>query len=89
MKRSRFRHRPTRIARREERNTFAFIIMPLAWLMGMVGGAVMAGIFLHYIVSGELHTGAFGMGLMLALIPVCAGLLRFVRGHYSSALDEP
>ena len=89
MRCSRFQHRPKRIARREERNAFAYIVMTLAWIAGMVGGAVVLGAFLHSSVHGELHVGALGSGAILGLMPACAGLVRFVRGHYHSALDEP
>lgn len=89
MRNSRFRHRPKRIARRDERNTFASIVMPLAWMAGMIGVASVIGAVLHFGVNGEWHRGAIGAGAILALVPLWAALLRFFRGHYNSALDEP
>ena len=88
MSRNRFRNRPKRISRRDERERFD-VFMPLAWIISMVGTAVVTGALLHYGVSNQLPSRELGAGVILSMVPASVGLIRFVRGHYSNALDEP
>lgn len=85
----RFSHRPKRISRRAERDRFAFMVVPVIWLLGLLG---LAGIFivgLHYLVTGESHQSWYGIAAAPLLSALALLLYRFIRGHYHHALDEP
>ena len=88
-RRHRFSHRPKRISRRAERDQFGFYVVPIIWLLGLLGFT--GGVFsaLHYLVAGAANWPAY----LLAAVPLLSALLlllfRFVRGHYNSALEEP
>jgi hypothetical protein len=88
-RRHRFSHRPKRIARRAERDRFAYMIVPVIWLLGLLG---VAGIFivgLHYLVSGESNQSWSGLAAVPLLSALALILYRFIRGHFHHALDEP
>jgi hypothetical protein len=85
----RFSHRPKRIARRAERDRFAFLVVPVVWLLGALGVIMLAGAALHYLAAGEANWPLYS----LAGVPLLSALIllffRLVRGHYYSSLDEP
>ena len=88
-RRHRFSDRAKRISRRGERDQFGLYVVPIMWMLGLLGFT--GGIFsaLHYLVAGEASWPAY----LLAAVPLLSALLmllfRFVRGHYNSALEEP
>ena len=88
-RRHRFAHRPKRISRRFERDQFALMVVPIVWMLGLLGFA--GGVFsaLHYLVAGEANWSVY----LLAAVPLVSALIlllfRFVRGHFSRSLDEP
>lgn len=86
---SRFHHRPKRINRRMERDTFALIVMPAAVICGVVGLAVLAAAILHFLVSSQWSRELLSAGLGLSVLPVLLAAFRIVRGHYSRSLNEP
>ncbi len=86
---SRFRHRPKRINRRMERDTFALIVMPAAMICGVVGAAVLFVAVLHCLVTSQWSRELLASGLGLSVLPVLLATYRVVRGHYSRSLDEP
>lgn len=63
--------------------------MPVAYLVGLGGLAVVSGALLHYSVSNEWLALVVWAGLLLLGFPVLMVLFRLLRGHYSDALDEP
>jgi hypothetical protein len=85
----RFAHRPKRIARRVERDRFAFFLLPIVWFLLLAGLAALGSLGLHAFVAGEVDPSWWG----LAGIPLGAGVLlalvRVLRGHLSGELDEP
>ena len=62
--------------------------MPLAWMAGVIGAAVAMGALVHFGVHGQIHAGALGSGIILGSVPFCVALIRLIRGHFDSALDE-
>lgn len=86
----RFSRRPKRLARRAERDRFAFFIVPVIWVLAVLGvvGLLMAA--LHYVVAGEAN---WSMYAMIVLVPVLSAVLlmlfRVLRGHHHPALNEP
>ncbi|MFZ4483891.1 MAG: hypothetical protein ACOYOL_07930 [Chthoniobacterales bacterium] len=85
----RFSHRPTRLKRQEESKLFASVLMPMAWITGVIGLAGMGAVFLLYSISNEWSHRGFTACLGLILIPLVVFALRVVRGHYNSGLREP
>ena len=85
----RFAERAKRIARRDERNRFSFIVAPAIWLLGVLGIVALCAVSLHRVVGGE----ADGLLWSMAALPLLAALLlvvfRLVRGHFDGDLDEP
>lgn len=88
-RRHRFAERTKRISRRAERDRFAFLIVPVIWLLGLLGvvGIFMAG--LHYVVTGESNRSWYGLAAGPLLSALVLILYRVVRGHFHGALDEP
>lgn len=85
----RFSYRPKRISRRAERDRFAFFIMPLVWLLGVLGVVMLGIAALHYLVVGEADWSFYSLAavpLLGALLLVC---FRVIRGHHHDALNEP
>jgi len=85
----RFCHRPKRLARRDERDWFRFMLVPVAWLSGVVGLGVLASVGLQLLVNGEFEQVVFAAGMTLTLFPVFVGGYRLLRGHFDSDLNEP
>jgi hypothetical protein len=85
----RFSHRPKRISRRAERDRFAFFIVPVVWLLGVLGAAMLGMVALHYLVVGEADRSLYALAavpLLSALLLVC---FRVIRGHHHASLNEP
>jgi hypothetical protein len=84
-----FADRALRVARRTERDTFRHVIMPAAWVCGVLGMAVLlvAGA-MNFSTGGAVHE-ATGVGLGLAALPVVLFFYRILRGHFCGALNEP
>ncbi len=85
----RFKHRPKRIRRRQERDTFRHHIMPISYLISAVGVVGTGGFLLHYAVADHWMPVPLALFLMLALLPLVFAVVRFVRGHFNEDLDEP
>jgi len=85
----RFKNREVRIKRREERNAFRRKLMPMAWAVSPIG---LVGLFIigaYWLLYGEWLYQFIGLALGLALLPVVLGLVGWLRGHTSDALEEP
>jgi len=85
----RFRDRPKRLARRTEREKFERSVMPAAFICLPLAVAVFIAAALSYLVYGEFPREILVLGLAVLAIPVVLFAYRFVRGHFSSSLDEP
>lgn len=89
MRGKRFSYRPKRIHRRQERDTFRHHIMPITYLLAVVGAVGVGGILLHYSVASQWLGTEFGLFFFLAILPLVFLVIRFVRGHFNDDLDEP
>ena len=85
----RFKNREVRINRREERNTFRRKLLPMAWVIALVGVAALAIIGAYYLLYGEWLYQFIGLALALAVLPVILGLVSWLRGHSNGDLEEP
>ncbi len=85
----RFRDRPKRLARRTEREKFERSVMPAAFICLPVAVAVFIAAALSYLIYGEFSREILVLGLAVLAVPVALSAYRFVRGHFSSSLDEP
>lgn len=86
---ARFSHRPKRIARRTERERFERSVMPAALICVPIGVALLIGGALAYLIYGDLFTEFLLLGVAVFLMPLALTVYRFLRGHFSSQLDEP
>jgi hypothetical protein len=85
----RFKNREKRIKRREERNTFRRKLMPMAWAISPVGLVGLLIIGAYWLLYGEWLYQFIGLALGLTLLPIVLGLVGWLRGHTSDALEEP
>jgi len=85
----RFKNRETRIKRREERNTFRRKLMPMAWAVAPIGLVGLLIIGAYWLLYGEWLYQFIGLALGLTLLPIVLGLVGWLRGHTSDALEEP
>jgi ABC-type multidrug transport system fused ATPase/permease subunit len=88
-KRHRFAHRPKRISRRAERDQFALLLVPVVWLLGLLGFAGVIFSALHYLVVGEANWSVYLLTAVPLVSALILALFRFVRGHFSPSLNEP
>ena len=87
--RRRFKHRPKRLSRRNEREKFDRLVMPAAFLCYPVAVAILMAGGLSHLVYGTFERRILGLGLAVLAIPVALFLYRVARGHFSEELDEP
>ncbi len=85
----RFADRRKRIARRAERDRFAFFMVPVIWLLLLAGLAVLVVLGLYFLVAGEVDRSWWGLAGIPLGAAVFLACLRVLRGHFSEALDEP
>lgn len=85
----RFQDRRKRIARRTEREKFERSVMPAAYICLPVAVIVFVVAAIVYLIYGEFPRDIFVLGVAMLAIPVVLMIYRFVRGHFSGALDEP
>ena len=81
--------RETRIGRREERNLFRRRLLPLAWVLAAMGGLGLVASCGHFLLYDEWPYQVSGLFLALAVLPFVLIVIGFLRGHYSSRLEEP
>jgi ABC-type maltose transport system permease subunit len=86
---ARFSHRPTRLARQRECETFRQILMPLSTLLGFIGllGMVLVGLDHH--LNQRWEATAFSASAIAAALPVFLFLYRWMRGHFNRQLQHP
>lgn len=85
----RFSHRPKRITRRAERDLFTLLVVPVIWILVVVG---MAGVLvgaLHYLVTDETNLSFYLFAAVPLLSALMLALFPLIRGHHNRALDEP
>jgi hypothetical protein len=87
--RARFEHRPKRLSRRSEREKFDRMVMPAAYICLPLAVAILLAAALSYLVYDAFPREIFVLGVAVLAIPAVLTVFRFVRGHYSNALDEP
>lgn len=68
---------------------FQHVIMPVAWLAGFAGLLSLGVLFVAYIVNGTWIREAAGIFATAACFPALLLVVRVVRGHFNSELDEP
>jgi hypothetical protein len=85
----RFSHRPKRLSRRAEREKFTTLVMPAAYICLPLAVAILLAALLSYLVYGDFPRSVFLLGAGVLAVPVLLMCFRFVRGHFSDALDEP
>lgn len=83
----RFSHRTKRLERRRE-SQIAGTLMPLAWLLGIIGVIGMAAIGVDYSIHGRWEEGVFIASAAVAAIPFAVLACRLVRGHFSPELHD-
>jgi cell division protein FtsW (lipid II flippase) len=85
----RFSYRPKRISRRSERDRFTFFLVPVVWLLAVLGVVMLGIAALHDQVVGEADWSSYSLAavpLLGVLVLVC---FRVIRGHHYDALNEP
>jgi len=87
--RRRFQDRPTRIARRTERDKFERAVMPAAFICIPVAVAILIAAALSYLIYGESPRELYALGFAVLFVPAVLTAYRFLRGHFSGSLDEP
>jgi len=87
--RGRFRDRPKRLARRSEREKFDRMVMPAAYICLPLAVAVLLTAALSYLVYDTLPREILMVGMAILAVPAVLTAFRYLRGHYSDALDEP
>lgn len=88
-RRRRFGYRPKRLARRAERDAFSFFIVPLIWLLLLLGASALLFAAVYHSVTGDAGYAFFVWAALPVLVALLLWAFRLVRGHYSSALNEP
>lgn len=86
---ARFSHRPKRIARRNESEKFERLVMPAAFMCFPIGVALLIGAGLAYAIHGSLVVEMLVIGALVFAVPGILQIYRFLRGHFSSQLEEP
>lgn len=85
----RFENREIRINRREERNLFRLKLIPVSWLLAIVGLAGLAVLGAYYLLYGEWLHHWSGPCIALAILPLVLYLVGWLRGHTNPDLEEP
>ncbi len=85
----RFSERSKRVLRRKERDTFRYVVMPAVYLFGGMGFFVLMGTIIHFALTDELALHFLGIALSLLALPCIFALYGILRGHRSTALNEP
>lgn len=85
----RFSNRPKRISRRAERDRFTFLVVPVIWILALLGLAAVAFGALHYLVVGEASRTFYALAGVPLLSALMLALVPMIRGHHSQTLDEP
>ncbi len=86
---SRFSDRRKRIARRTERDTFRFILMPALYVIGFLGLISFCAAAI-YAALADADIKPFSV--IAAAPAILIGLMelyRLLRGHHSNSLEEP
>lgn len=86
---SRFEHRPKRISRRTERDKFAAIIMPAAYICFPVAVASAMAALLVYSFEDYVSGGLIATGCVFFALPLGLVGFRAARGHFDDELNEP
>lgn len=85
----RFHERSKRVARRKERDTFRYSVMPAMYLFGALGFFGLMGCVIHFALTESLALYLIGGALSLIALPCLFVIYGFLRGHHSEALNEP
>lgn len=85
---ARFSDRTKRIVRRQESDVFRWYIMPVSWIVGFAG-FLGTGIFLLSAgLAAASKSGLFIFFVLVAGLPLFALGLRWIRGHFHSAVRD-
>lgn len=84
-----FDNRETRIRRREERNMFRRNLLPVAWLLSIIGLGGLVILAGYYFFHREWLYQYAGLAIALAILPVVLSFVSWLRGHGSDRLEEP
>lgn len=86
---SRFEHRPKRISRRTERDKFAALIMPAAYICFPVAVALFMASLLIYSFEDAIPGRLVVAGGLFLAVPLSLVGFRAARGHFDDELNEP
>ena len=86
---ARFSHRPTRLARQRESETFRQFLMPLSTLIGFIGLLGMVLVALDHHLNLRWEATAFAASASATALPLIIFLFRWARGHFNRQLENP
>ena len=81
--------RQKRIDRREERNFFRRRLLPLAWVLAVLGVVGLAVCYSSYLIHGEWPYSVAGLFVALVAFPFVLIAIGWLRGHGNYRLEEP
>lgn len=82
-------NRQMRIDRREERNLFRRRLLPLAWVLAVLGVVGLLVSYSSYLIHGEWPYSVSGLFVALVAFPLVLLVIGWLRGHGNHRLEEP
>ena len=86
---ARFTHRPTRLARQRESSAFASVVMPISFLIGIIGILAMLLVIFDHRLNQRWEAEAFAASAVATALPLTLLLFRWLRGHFNPGLKNP
>ena len=86
---ARFSDRNIRLSRQRENYVCRRYMMPVSWMVGLIGILAMLVVFLDYQLNHRWEATAFAFGATAAALPVIIFLYRWMRGHFNRQLERP
>ena len=86
---ARFNYRPTRLARQRESFAFASVVMPISFLIGIIGILAMLLVIFDHRLNQRWEAEAFAVSAAAAALPLTLLLFRWLRGHFNRELKNP